>query len=79
MEAKLIIDGMIKGLEMLGVTIDKITENTVYLSIPKYPKSDKNTTPEQIVKTTQEVFDRLSKADNKITVKYKIIEGEPND
>jgi hypothetical protein len=65
---------MLEGLKQFGCTIDKITEDTIYVSIPKHPISEHNTTPEQIAKYSQEVLDGLTNNKRVITLKYKIID-----
>ena len=71
-ETELMLLGIEEGLKMFGCEINKVTKDTVYLSIPRHPKSESGTTPEQIADCTQKTLNRLTK--NTVTVKYKIID-----
>lgn len=71
---RLMLNGIMEGLKLYGATVDKMTEDVICLSIPKKPKSDKDTTPEMIVNKTQEIFDGMTKGKRTITVKYKTVD-----
>jgi hypothetical protein len=70
--SRLMAKGILGAFEKIGVKIDKMENDTIFLSIPKIVHDKIDTNGEDVAKRIQELFTDSS-GNKKLVIKYKLI------